>query len=125
MTAGDIIAEPIRIFKKKWLLVASTEEITDRVEQLMEKVGSPLLQKPLPHEFSGGQRQRIGIARALALNLKSFLCDEPYRRSTFRFSRRFSICSRICRMSSGAYLFIAHDLPLSSTFDQSRGDVWA
>ncbi|HBE45974.1 MAG TPA: peptide ABC transporter ATP-binding protein, partial [Spirochaetaceae bacterium] len=65
MTAGDIIAEPIRIFQKRGLIDMSTEERNDRVEHLMEKVGlSRFFKNRYPHEFSGGQRQRIGIARA-------------------------------------------------------------
>ncbi|GAB6276669.1 MAG: dipeptide ABC transporter ATP-binding protein [Rectinema sp.] len=112
MTAGDIIAEPIRIFKKNGLMEASKDEIDDRVEQLMEKVGlSRFFKNRYPHEFSGGQRQRIGIARALALNPELILCDEPVSALDVSIQSQILNLFRDLQDEFGlTYLFIAHDL---------------
>ncbi len=112
MTAGDIIAEPIRIFKKNGLMEASKDEIDDRVEQLMEKVGlSRFFKNRYPHEFSGGQRQRIGIARALALNPELILCDEPVSALDVSIQSQILNLFRDLQDELGlTYLFIAHDL---------------
>jgi len=112
MTAGDIIAEPIRIFKKNGLMEASKDEIDDRVEQLMEKVGlSRFFKNRYPHEFSGGQRQRIGIARALALNPALILCDEPVSALDVSIQSQILNLFRDLQDEFGlTYLFIAHDL---------------
>ena len=69
MTAGNIIAEPMIIYRQRRMMEISRKEIDARVEDLMEKVGlNRHFKNRYPHEFSGGQRQRIGVARALALN---------------------------------------------------------
>jgi len=112
MTAGDIIAEPIRIFQKRGLIDMSTEERNDRVEQLMEKVGlSRFFKNRYPHEFSGGQRQRIGIARALALNPELILCDEPVSALDVSIQSQILNLFKDLQDEFGlTYLFIAHDL---------------
>jgi oligopeptide/dipeptide ABC transporter ATP-binding protein len=102
-----IIAEPLVVHK-----VASRKEISARVYELMETVGLASHQVELyPHEFSGGQRQRIAIARALAMNPKAILLDEPV--SALDVSIKAQILNLLRDLQSKfylTYLIISHDL---------------
>jgi oligopeptide transport system ATP-binding protein len=108
MTVGNIIGEPLRIHK----LYANKNEERDRVAELLRAVGlDPAHSRRYPHEFSGGQRQRIGIARALAVQPKFIVCDEPV--SALDVSVQAQIINLLQELQEKfnlTYLFIAHDL---------------
>jgi oligopeptide transport system ATP-binding protein len=108
MTIGQIIAEPIRVHA----LARNGNECQDRVDELLKVVGlNPLMAERYPHELSGGQRQRVGIARALALEPKFIVCDEPI--SALDVSIQAQIINLLEELQERfglTYLFIAHDL---------------
>jgi len=106
-TVGSIIGEPYIIHK-----IAGKQERLERVLKLMEVVGlRPEHYNRYPHEFSGGQRQRIGIARALALNPKLIVCDEPVSALDVSIqSQVINLLEDLQKEFNLTYLFIAHDL---------------
>ena len=107
MTVEDIVAEPLEIHQ---LFTAS--ERKERVKQLLELVGLSTDQLArFPHEFSGGQRQRIGIARALSINPKFLICDEPISALDVSIQAQIINLLKALQQEMGlTYLFIAHDL---------------
>jgi oligopeptide transport system ATP-binding protein len=112
MTAGAIIGEPLLIYSNRGILNYTKKDIQKRVEELMEKVGlSRYFVNRYPHEFSGGQRQRIGVARALALNPKLILADEPISALDVSIqSQILNLLNDLQEEFNLTYLFIAHDL---------------
>ena len=103
----SIVSEPLKIHK-----IGNKTEQKDRVADLLKKVGlDPNYMFRYPHEFSGGQRQRLGIARALALNPKLIICDEPV--SALDVSVQAQVVNLLQDLQAEfglTYLFISHGL---------------
>jgi oligopeptide transport system ATP-binding protein len=108
MTVGAIIGEALVIHR----LAKSAREHHERVAELLEIVGlRPDAMRRYPHEFSGGQRQRIGIARALAVEPKLIICDEPVSALDVSVQAQvINLLEDLQERFSLTYIFIAHDL---------------
>ena len=107
MSAGDIVAEPMRVHG-----TAHGRDVRKRVAELFERVGLRAAQMDnFPHQFSGGQRQRIGIARALALQPKLIIGDEPVSALDVSIQAQvLNLMMDLQREMGLAYLFISHNL---------------
>ena len=105
MTVGGIVGEPLRIHKIEG-------DRKKRVQELLEVVGlSPEHYNRYPHEFSGGQRQRIGVARAIALNPRLIICDEPVSALDVSIQAQvINLLQDLQKEFDLTYVFIAHDL---------------
>ena len=121
MPIGESIAEGLRIHTNK-----SSEERYELVVQMLTRVGMRADHaRRYPHEFSGGQRQRIGIARALAVNPKFIVCDEPV--SALDVSIQASVLNLLEELQDEfglTYLFIAHNLSVVEHFSDRVGVMY-
>jgi len=104
---GFIVAEALQVHK-----IGTPAEIKRRVQELLDVVGlNPEHYNRFPHEFSGGQRQRIGVARALAVNPKLIVCDEPVSALDVSVQAQILNLLKDLQQEFGlTYIFIAHDL---------------
>lgn len=113
-TVSEIIADPINLHK----LYKTQKEVDDKVKELMDTVGlAERLVNAYPHELDGGRRQRIGIARALALNPKFIVCDEPVSALDVSIQAQIlNLLERLQKERKLTYIFITHDLSVVHYF---------
>ena len=121
MTSASAISEPLNI-NATW----ARSERRERVQELLRVVGlNSYFANRYPHEFSGGQRQRIGIARALALNPKLVICDEPVSALDVSIQAQvLNLLKRLQEQFNLTYLFIAHNLAVVAHISDRIGVMY-
>ncbi len=120
-TVGGILSEPVMVHK-----IVPKEEVKDYVMSLMEKCGlRDYYYERYPHEFSGGQRQRICIARALTVNPRLVVCDEPVSALDVSIQAQIINLLKDLQQSMGlTYLFISHDLSVVKFISDKIGVMY-
>ncbi len=120
-TVGDILAEPVRVHK-----IVPPDKVKEYVLNIMEQCGlRDYYYERYPHEFSGGQRQRICIARALAVNPKFVVCDEPVSALDVSIQAQIiNLLKKIQKERQLTYLFISHDLSVVKYISDKIGVMY-
>jgi peptide/nickel transport system ATP-binding protein len=108
MSVSDLIADPLKTFH----IYSSKAQLRERIYELMDMVGlARRLEFSYPHELDGGRRQRIGVARALALNPKFIVCDEPVSALDVSIQAQILNLLQDLQLQYGlTYIFVTHDL---------------
>ncbi len=120
-TVGDILAEPVKVHN-----IVPPEKVKDYVLDLMESCGlRDYYYERYPHEFSGGQRQRICIARALSVNPKLVVCDEPVSALDVSIQAQIiNLLKKLQKERKLTYLFISHDLSVVKYISDKIGVMY-
>ena len=120
-TVGDILSEPVLVHN-----IVPKSEVRDYVLELMDKCGlRDYYFERYPHEFSGGQRQRICIARALSVNPKLVICDEPVSALDVSIQAQIiNLLKELQRSLGLTYLFISHDLSVVKFISDKIGVMY-
>ena len=120
-TVGDILAEPVRVHN-----IVPPEQVKEYVLKIMDQCGlRDYYYERYPHEFSGGQRQRICIARALAVNPKFIVCDEPVSALDVSIQAQIiNLLKKIQEERGLTYLFISHDLSVVKYISDKIGVMY-
>ena len=120
-TVGDILSEPVKVHN-----IVPPSQVKDYVIDLMEQCGlRDYYYERYPHEFSGGQRQRICIARALAVNPKLVICDEPVSALDVSIQAQIiNLLKKLQRERNLTYLFISHDLSVVKFISDKIGVMY-
>ena len=120
-TVGGILSEPVQVHK-----IVPKDQIKDYVLELMDKCGlRDYYYERYPHEFSGGQRQRICIARALSVNPKLVICDEPVSALDVSIQAQIiNLLKKLQREMNLAYVFISHDLSVVKFISDKIGVMY-
>ena len=116
MCVADLIAEPLRVYK----VYDNKADLEKRLAELMDTVGlARRLAYSFPHELDGGRRQRIGVARALAMNPKFIVCDEPVSALDVSIQAQIlNLLKTLQRDFDLTYMFITHDLSVVKHISQ-------
>ena len=120
-TVGGILSEPVQVHK-----IVPKDQVKEYVLELMDKCGlRDYYSERYPHEFSGGQRQRICIARALSVNPKLVICDEPVSALDVSIQAQIiNLLKKLQREMNLAYVFISHDLSVVKFISDKIGVMY-